>query len=364
MAGDAERRLRAQRAAAAAELAARVADDQVPLPALRDLQERVRLIDAVLADQRARDERRPLAVLGPLAVVAVALTAVAVLPVPSVPVSLDLQASAVALTLPEASALAGQPAGGLLRVEGYTAFDAGDAELSAAAGRDTQHMAVRADRVLLRGLQLPAGTRLTVQAEDGGTTLIAESPVPALVVDAEVQGRTRLSVGDADLPPRAIERGEWLRWTGGVAGGAQAPPPLAVSLARDAAAPLRLGGLRPASLRFVERRAGAGAGSVVGSSLEGGSVNLPATGQTLAITAGDGLTVERCELTAEAPLRLKLSGSARAVRLRVGEYERSLKPSVLEYVSRHHLVTLLWGSGVALWGALAWMRRQFGGLRR
>jgi hypothetical protein len=85
----------------------------------------------------------------------------------------------------------------------------------------------------------------------------------------------------------------------------------------------------------------------------------------LPIAAGDwleidGLTTERCEIAVAGELlTLKLNGSAQALRLRAGSLERSLKPTLLEYLSRHHVATLLWSSAVALWGAIAWTRRQF-----
>ena len=118
------------------------------------------------------------------------------------------------------------------------------------------------------------------------------------------------------------------------------------------------------ALRFAERREGAGGVAAVASSIEGGTLTLPATGDTVKLVGGDwleidGLTVERCEVSAGPLLTLRLNGSAGTLRLRVGEFERSLKPSWLEYAARHHLLKLMWGSAAVLWGALAWMRKQF-----
>jgi hypothetical protein len=75
----------------------------------------------------------------------------------------------------------------------------------------------------------------------------------------------------------------------------------------------------------------------------------------------DGLVVEGFEVIAGAMLVLKLSGSARRIELRTGEYSRSFEPRWLEYTARHHLVKLLWGSAALLGGALAWIRQLIAG---
>ena len=277
----------------------------------------------------------------------------------------------------------------------------------AAAREGAERLSVRAGQAWLRSLSLPADTRLTVQARADSTTLLVESALSPVIADVELRGATVLRLGDADVPlHRVFDHSEWLRLIGGVAARADQPaPPMTLSVPLsiplsvsptvapsishpvspsvslsvspstrlDAAAPLRIDALRPSSLRFAERResiatgTAAGAVSSVISSLEGGTLSLPASGKTVAINGGDwlevdGLVVERFELSAGVPLLLKVSGSARTLRLRVGEFERSLKPSWLEYVSQHHLVTLLWGSMALLWGALAWVRKHFSGV--
>ena len=56
---------------------------------------------------------------------------------------------------------------------------------------------------------------------------------------------------------------------------------------------------------------------------------------------------------------LKLAGTARVLATRTGDFERSLKPSLLEFLARHHTVGLFWSSALMLWGAIAWLRNQF-----
>ena len=359
------------RDATAAQLATRLTAADAALPELRELQERLKLLDATLADRSARDARRWSALLWPLGLVAVVLLVAASVPVSSVPVSLELRASSVTLELPAATALGAQPINGELRIDGFTSFESADAALLEAATRErAERLSVRATQTWLRGLSLPAGTRLTVQARGETATLGVESSRSPVVVDVEVRGATTLRLGDADAPlQRVFDHSEWLRLVGGSAARAeQAAPPMTLSVPLGSAAPMRIDNLHPRGLRFAERRESGGAGAVssVASSLEGGTLNLPASGKTVTINGGDwlevdGLVVERFELSAGLPLLLKLSGSARTLRLRVGEFERSLKPSWLEYASQHHLVSVLWAAMAVLWGALAWLRKHFDG---
>ncbi len=364
-------RLHGLRTEVAAQLSARLAAGDAPLPELRELQERLKMLDATLAEQGARDEHRLGRILWPVLLVAAVLLLAASVPVPSVPLTLEVKASSVTFVLTEPEALGPQPVGGELRVEGFTSFESADAALAAAAARErADSIAVRSEQTLLRGLSLPAGTRLTVQAHADATALLVESPRPPVIADVEVRGKTVLRLGDADAAPeRAFTHTEGLRLIGGDAARPdQRPPSMTLTVPRRGDAAMILSGLRPSTLRFDERSGGTGAGAVsrVGSSLDGGTLTLPTTGQTLAIGGADGLdidglVVQRCELIAGAPLLLKLSGSARVLRLRVGEFERSLKPSWLEDLSRHHLVSVLWGSAALLWGALAWVRKYFAG---
>ena len=376
---DRPRGLHDLRAATATQLAARLVAGDAPLPELRELQERLKMLDATLTEQSTRDQRRLGALLWPVLLVAALLLLAASAPVPSVPLSLELQASSVTLGLTEPTLLGPQSVDGELRVEGFTSFESVDAALaSAAAGQHVDRVAVRASELRLRGLALPAGARLTVQVRDDMTALWVDSPRSPVIADVEVRGNTTLRLGDAQAAlERVFTHTEALRLVGGDAAQSDTPaPPMTLWLQRRGNAALRIDGLRPSTLRFAERHesthigtgtgAAAGLVSAVGSSLESGTITLPATGQTVPINGGDwlqvdGLVVQRFELIAGAPLLLKLSGSARVLRLRVGEFERSLKPSWLEYVSRHHLASVLWGSAALLWGALAWLRKYFGG---
>lgn len=303
----------------------------------------------------------------PIALVGVILLLAASVPVPSVPLSLTLKANAVQLDLAQASVLAPLALNGALRIEGFSTLESADAPLAqAAASAGAERLGVRAAEARLRALRLPAGTRLGIEARRDATALAVESVRSPLVAELELRGATTLLLGDAGPSlVRDYPHGEWLRLAGGDAAHAErAPPPMLLSLARGGEAALRLQGLRPVALRFTERREGGVGDSALGSSIEGGTLTLPAAGQSVTLAAGDGLeigglVIERFAVVATAPLQIELNGSARVLRQRVGEFERSLKPSWLEFVSRHHGVQLLWASAAVLWGALAWMRKQF-----
>ena len=360
-------RLRELRADVAAQLAAHLLSGNAPMPELRELQERLKMLDGALAEQGARNQLRPAIVLWPVMLVVSVLLVAASVPVPNVPLTLEVQASSVTLGLPSASVLGAQSINGELRIEGFTSLESPDSVLAGTASRErADKVIIQSDQTWLRALKLPAGARLTVQTRGDMTSLLVESPRSPVVAEVEVRGKTTLRLGDAETAlERSFGHSEWLRLVGGDAARTdQRAPPMTLWLPRRGDSMMPLDGLRPGTLVFSERREGSDTVSAVGSSLNGGTLSLPTIGQTLRIDGGewlemDGLVVERFELIAGAVVLLKLSGSARVLRLKVGAFERSLKPSWLEHISRHHLVNLLWGSAALLWGSLAWVRKNF-----
>ncbi|MCR5867254.1 hypothetical protein [Aquincola sp. J276] len=346
----------------------RLADPDAPPAELLGLQQRLQMLDAALAALAARQRpraRRWGAAGWPVLLVATVLLLAATVPVRSVPLSLSLQAGSVTLQLPQAVQLELPAQAGPVRAEGFTQLQSGDAaleDLARQAGAD--RLRIEATELRLRSLQLPAGSRLTLQAAGGQLLLQVEAPVPPVVAELQWRGQTRLQLGDL-VQARPQADTEWLRLQAGdAARPSPAPPPLLLALP---AAGQWLRGLRPESLRFAERVDGGAAGAAVGSSLHEGLVQLPATGGQHRLAAGDwleldGLAVERLALQATGSgLAMTASGSATGLRTRVGDFEQSLKPSLLEMVARHHLVGLLWSAAAMLWGALAWTRRQLTG---
>jgi len=358
-------RLHALRAGAAARLTQRVADGDAPLAELRELQERLRLVDAALAEGVAPRTRRWQVVLWPVLVVATLASLAAAIPVPSVPFALELQARAVSLQLDAAGELGSQPIDGELRVEGFTRLESPAAALARLAAESSpDRIAVSAPHLSLRRVVYPPASVLHVEAGPQVHLSLhaARSPV---VVEIEFAGATSWHFGDAaSRRSNKHPHAEWVRLIAGdAAAPARRPPPLDLWLARAEGRSYAWSGLRPVALQFVERRAAADAEAVVASSLEQARITLPATGAEVRLAGGDrleiaGLELERFELVAGDSVGVKLSGSARTMTTRTGDFERSLKPSLLEYVARHHTIGLFWSAALLLWGILGWLRKQ------
>lgn len=363
--------LAGQRVDAARRLAERAADPAAALPELRDLQERLRLIDAGLAARPAAPPRRWPAALWPALGVAALLSVAAAVPVRSVPFTLELQAHAVTLELGAAGELGPQPVDTELRVEGQTRLESpASAIAKAAAESGADRLVLRAPQLTLRRVAYSAGSTLVVTA-GRQVQLGFDAPRPPLAAEIEFAGNTSWRVGDAAASaPLDFAHAEWLRASAGDAASPERrPPPLELWLGRSAGKTYAWSGLRPVALQFVERRAGAaGNGEVViASSLEQAHLTLPATGGDVKLGSGDrlevsGLVLERFELVAGDNVAVKLSGTARVLATRTGDFERSLKPSLLEFVARHHTIGLFWSSALMLWGAIAWLRKQFDSL--
>jgi hypothetical protein len=358
------------RAEAARRLAERAADPAAALPELRELHERLRLIDAGLAACPAPPPRRRWPpVIWPLLAVAALVSLAAALPVRSVPFTIELQAHAATLLLDGAGELGAQPVDTELRIEGQSRLESPARVIArAAADSGADRLLLRASQLTLRRVAWPAGSTLVVRSGPQ-VQLTIDSPRPPLTAEVEFAGSASWRVGEAALSPAlAFDHAEWLRASSGdAAQPARRPPPLELWLGRAAGKSYTWNGLRPVALQFVERRAGdggSGGNAVLASSLEQARITLPATGGEVKLGAGDrleiaGLVLERFELAVGDSVGIKLSGTARVLATRTGDFERSLKPSLLEFVARHHTVGLFWSAALMLWGAIAWVRKQF-----
>lgn len=364
--------LDATRAEAARRLAERAADPTASLDELRDLGERLRLIDAgVTAQQTAlpTSRRRLPPALWPALAVAALVSVAAWVPVRTVPFALELRAQSATLLFEAPGQLAAQTLDGELRIEGQTRLESPSAAISRdAAVEGSDGLVLRASQLTLRRIAYPAGTTLMVSA-GRHLHLGVNAPTSPLVADVEFAGRTVWKLGDGEVSPALdIAHAEWLRASAGdPALPERGPPPLDLWLGRADGRSFAWTDLRPVALQFVARREGSAGGSapIVASSIEQAQVKLPATNDEVRLGVGDrlemsGLTLERFEMTAGDGIVLKLSGTARMLTTRTGDFERSLKPSLLEFLARHHTVSLFWSSALMLWGAIAWLRSQLG----
>lgn len=366
---DAPSPLDSARSDAARRLAERAADPSAPLDELRELRERLQLIEAGVAARAAPPPRRVPAALWPALAVAALVSITAAVPVRSVPFTLEAKAHAVGLQLDAAGDLGPQPVDGELRVEGQTRLESPAAALTRdAAASGSSPLWLRAPQLMLRGVHYPAASTLVVRAGPP-VQLTLDAARPVLGADIELSGAARWRLGDANASGSAdFAHAEWVRATAGdAARPAQRPPPLDLWLGLAPGKTFSWAHLRPAALQFVERRASAAGEAIVASSLEQARLALPVTASEVRLGPGDrlevaGLELERFEMVAGDSITVTLSGTARVLRTRTGDFERSLKPSLLEYIARHHTVSMFWSAALFLWGAITWMRKQFDGV--
>ena len=361
-ADDATAALRDLRADLARRFAGRAREPDAPLPELRDLQERLQLLDAAIANpQHARRSRRRATWLALVAVAAV-LSLGAVIPVPSVPFSLDAEAGAVRLHMAAAGTLGPQNVPGELRVDGYTALESPDAGLMRQAGAPAAgRLAIGAATLNLRRVSYPAGADIELAAGAQSATLTLHSQRAPVTVDLEFAGRTTTRLGQDSKGRQAdYPFAERLRMRAAAAAGA--PPPLVVTLARSAQTEYGWTSLRPREVRFVERRLNEGNQPEILSSLRKAHVVLQASAAEVSLGEGEdlelgGLDLQRCDVLLGPVVKLKMAGTARTLLTRTGHFERSLKPSLLEYAARHKTVALLWSAALMLWGIVRWLQR-------
>ena len=354
--------LRALRDDAARRLAQVLAANDAPLATARELHERLRLLDAALADAAPRP-RRWQSPLVAAAVVAAVLSVAALVPVPSVPFSLDAEAAAVRLHLAAAGELEPQAVAGEIVASGRFVVVSPDPALASPKDETADRLAATASPLRLRRISYPESTTLDFAAGDATAALTLHSQRSPIAVEIELAGIASTQISN---PPgrRAHDYryGEWLRLVAGdAAGGASAP--LALSLGRSAATPpYAWSALQPSEVRFIERAAGSGVEARVVSSLKQARIALPATRGEVVLAAGDelvlgGLELERFDLRLGAMAKLQLSGTASRLTTRTGRFERDLKPSWLEYAARHRTVELLWSAALLLWGIARWLHR-------
>jgi hypothetical protein len=366
MAADDLPSLRDLRAALARRFAQRAGEVDAPLPELRELQERLMLLDAAKAGLRQTERRRRRAMWFALVAVAAVLSLGALIQVPSVPFSLEAEAGAARLHMDAAGAFGPQTVAGELRVDGYTALESPAAELMGHAGAPaSDRFALSATMLNLRRVSYPAGADIELASAAEAASLTLHSQRAPVTADLELSGRATVRFGSGDQGRQAdYPFAERLRVLAASAVGA--PPPLIVTLARPGQTEYRWSSLRPQDVRFVERHLTEGTEAAILSSLRKGHLVLQASATDVTLAEGEdlelgGLDLQRCDVTLGPVVKVTMAGSARRVLTRTGHFERSLKPSLLEYAARHKTVALLWSAALMLWGIVQWLQRLLDG---
>lgn len=348
----------------AVQYAAKLQLGDTPLPELRDLQERMHLLDAAMADpnRAVRSSRRAtwLAIFS----VAVVLSLAALIPMPSVPFSLEAEASSLRLQLPSAGELGPQMVSGDLQVNGFTSLESPDAALMQAGAKSGGRMSISATPLNLRRLSYPGATTIDLVAGAQAASLTLQSQHAPIGIELELTGRTTTRMGhSAERREVDFPYSEWIKMRAGDATAPDlAPPTMVISLAHGSQTEYLWSDLQPTELRFVERGLKTGNEPTILSSLQKARIQFQASGTELVLGAGDeldlaGLQLQRCDVVLGQVVRVRLSGTARSLLTRTGGFERSLKPSLLEHATRHKRVELFWTAALFLWGVTRWLQR-------
>jgi hypothetical protein len=361
--------MRALRRQLAAQFAAMAQDRDTPLSELRDVRDRLALLDAAAGDPAlAAHRRRRRAAIAALLVAAV-LSVAALIPMPAIPFVLEAEADAARLEMGGAGLLGPQTLAGPLRVDGYTELESPASGLTRQAGAQDGPLVLAAPSLNLRRVRYPAGSAIELAAGAGGAMLTIHSAQAPIELEVEFAGLTSAQFGQGGAGHTAdYPYAEWLR-VRALATAGRAPPPMAVTMPRQAEGPAAAGyrwtGLRPRQVRFVERVAGPNGEVTVSSSLSKARIQLQASADEVQLGPGEelelgGLELQRCEVLLGQVLRISMTGTARTLQTRTGRFARSFKPSVLEYAARHKTVALLWSAALFIWGVVQWLQRVAG----
>lgn len=350
-----------------AELAARLRAGET-LESLAELRERVKVVDETRR-KLAADWRVLLRVYATTITVVVALVSVLALwPLPSVRVDIDVVARAVSMKLAEDATIGPMELVGPVQVRGLSYVDAVAIEL--ANPEAVRGASVSAEAISLAELNASSETWLDLAVRPTSAIVTAQLGASAIVAALEVGGNVDV-VTDDDNP--RTPRAQTSRWfptpetiflSSAESTNKTVRAPMEI-VASGLSSPAELTGLFPSSLRFVERRSSGTLASPFGGSLVGGRVSILETNDKYSVAEADLLSLDELEvdelrLVVDSDIRLRLFGRAGHVRLRTGGVERSLKPSVLELLSKNHRVALLWGAAAFAWGMLWTARRAFG----
>jgi hypothetical protein len=351
-------RLRAQQQALTEQLAQGLVE-ALPLTELKEVQARLQLVNAAL-EAHALAQPRPNSLhrhLAALIVVAGLVTLAALLPMPRASFALEMEAGAAQMRMQDKGSLAGQGLGTEFRAEGFDAIESADPALLQ-RGRDggANQIGLQAERLSLRRVSYPANASLEFDA--GAPTVRLSIDGSPHAAEFEFTGAVTSSFGGAPREASNYPVVEWIKLMSGTA-------PTQVWLARAPEQNWVWRGLKPVSIRWVERQAN-GEGQVRWvSAIRSGVIRLPAASREVVLRSDsalelDGLRLEQADLTLGSNVGLKLSGSASRIDIDTAGFKQSLKPSLLEYVARNHSWGLVWSAAGLLWGVSTWLRKLLG----
>jgi hypothetical protein len=327
----------------------------------KQLREKLDLIDYALGELKSGWTARVLPVVIAAAVIGVLVSGLSLWPIRSVGFTLELKTTAISILTAADGVVEDLVLKPPLRVVG---FDHIGSPLLTSQAEQPRAAVIRTDRARLTSAAVPAGASLDLETHTDALAMTVQGPRGEFVDEFEISGasavlpgasvgagRAPLMAGNFATPETVIFR---------TAAGETLPKGQPASLtvyASGAVGRSEISGIAPNSLRFLQRRAGLAAQSPFVSSIVSGEVRVVATGARYELGPEDvleidGVKAERLEIGIADQLTIRAAGSARALHLRTGSFERSLAPSVLEFAASNHRLALIWSGAVFLWGLL------------
>jgi hypothetical protein len=332
-----------------------------PSQPLKQLKEDVDLVDYALGELRSGWSTRAMPLVIAAAVIGVLVTVLSLWPISSVAFTLELKASAISVV----AAADGVVQDLLLKPPlRFVGFDHIESPLLTSQVGQPRTAVIHTDRAWLTSAAVPAGASLDLEVQGGGLAMTVQGSRVRLVDELEISGASSVlpgtSVGEARAPLLAgsFATPETVIFRTAAVDALPKGQPVSLTVySSGVSGQSEITGIAPQSLRFLRRRAGLTAQNPFVSSIVSGELRVVATGARYELGPEDvleinGTKAERLEIAITDQLTVHASGTARALHLRTGSFDRSLAPSVLEFAASNHRLALIWSGVVFLWGLL------------
>ena len=326
---------------------------------LKELTDRLRVLDIAIAEEASPARRRWLLIFG--AIVATTVTLLATVRIWWADVDVVVEASAVQLTFDGTDNLAGLVFAGPVHVSGFSAAHLRDAS---GVGSDADSATVTAPTVRLKSLRTEKDNVLAITAGVGDVELaLTTASADPSTVSLEAQGGGTLvfrqlpGLGTRTPETHALSETEVLRFSF-----SRESSPFRIGTTNLRA--LELGPTHVKQIDFRQPSAPIDTLARSESSLQRAKVKVSAKrevrleeGHELRISGLQPRTVRIRSCFAEAGkpatckgLAVQYQGRASDIEVRRAGRSEDLSPTFLEYFKESSLIGLLWGAAVFLWG--------------
>ena len=343
------------------DLATKLLDPTTANDELKRAQERIGFFDAALSAQSVKLPRKLKVAVLCLAISSAVLLGLALTPVGHAPFVLTAESLTISAVTREPTMLTLVALRGEVTVEGADEISGARIEANTDSASKGATGRFVADKVFLREVQIPAHAVVDLDATPNAaslsiTTLSGSIAGTVDLVTPTFIGVGRRAQGSRDPDAVSLADRELLRFRSSPDAAPSGPATVRITSNRLEGWPI-VNEVWPQSLRFLQRRSSTDSAPKYVSSLLKGTVVLPWTGATVQIERGDVLEIDdidvgRFEMKVDDLVQVQVNGSAKRIGLRTGAAEKSLKPSLLEFLTRNHGVAMLWSSAVFIWGLL------------